>query len=131
MRTTIGIAAMLGLLAGPALAQGTVAVQVKTPAANAPAYTVTTDGYLRSARLIGATVYDVQDQGIGTIDDLLVSPRGRATQAVLSVGGILGIESRLVEVPFSRLRISRSGRLVLAGATKQSVARLPAYRTSR
>ncbi|MCQ8277614.1 PRC-barrel domain-containing protein [Acetobacteraceae bacterium KSS8] len=140
MRITksLGAAAVLALLAGPALAQttgngaatapnGTSATE-KTNATNDDTSKVTTDGYLRSSKLVGADVYNSQDSSIGTVDDLLIGTQhGKTTDVVLSVGGFLGIGSKLVEVPFSKLKINKEGHLVLAGATKESLTKLPSY----
>ena len=56
-------------------------------------------GY-RASKVIGSTVLNDANESIGTIDDLLVSPDGKATYAVLSVGGFLGMGSKLVVVPY-------------------------------
>ncbi len=43
-------------------------------------------GY-RASKVIGSTVVNDANESIGAVDDLLVSPDGTATYAVLSVGG--------------------------------------------
>jgi hypothetical protein len=63
-----------------------------------------THGGWRSSRVVGATVYNDGDERIGTISDLIVTPDGRISEAVLSVGGFLGIGAKLVGVPYDRLR---------------------------
>jgi hypothetical protein len=63
-----------------------------------------TDGGWRSSRIVGATVYNDSDQSIGKIDDLIVGQDGKITTAVISVGGFLGIGSKLVRVPYDELR---------------------------
>jgi hypothetical protein len=63
-----------------------------------------THGGWRSSRIVGATVYNDGDERIGTISDLIVTPDGRISEAVLSVGGFLGIGAKLVGVPYDRLR---------------------------
>ena len=142
MNTTkmLGAVAVLGLLAGPALAQSTsgpgksdTATNTATPAtdksaaSNNDTYKVTTDGYLRTSKLVGADVYNSADTSIGTVDDLLVGAGAKTATAVISVGGFLGIDTKLVEVPFSKLKIAKNGHLTLAGATKASLTKLPGY----
>lgn len=136
----LGTVAVLGLLAGPAFAQSTMSgpgksatAATETPAtdksaaSNDQTYKVTTDGYLRTSKLVGADVYNSADTSIGTVDDLLLGLHDKAATAVISVGGFLGIDSKLVEVPFSKLKIAKNGHLTLAGATKASLTKLPAY----
>ena len=65
-------------------------------------------GSWRSSKLVGATVYNDQGDSIGTIDDLLIGDDGKISSAVVSVGGFVGLGSKLVEVPFSQLRFEQS-----------------------
>jgi hypothetical protein len=147
----IGMAALLA--AGEALAQGTdtgvppapaepaapaqgsppQAAPAQAPAAQAPANQPAAnakyrskDGDLRTAALIGTTVYNDQKQTIGTISDLLVDKENKVIKAVLSVGGFLGVGSRLVAVPFPDLQVE-TDRVVLPGATKVSLENLSAF----
>lgn len=63
-----------------------------------------THGLWRSAALVGATVYNGAGASIGEISNLLISPQGTVSMAVLSVGGFLGMDSKLVAVPYSALK---------------------------
>lgn len=63
-----------------------------------------THGGWRSSQIAGATVYNDRDERIGSVDDLIVGQDGRISEAVLSVGGFLGIGAKLVAVPYERLR---------------------------
>jgi sporulation protein YlmC with PRC-barrel domain len=81
-------------------------------------------GY-RISELIGKPVYNSQGQRIGRVDDFVIQ-RDRVLMTIISVGGFLGIGGRLVAVPYSSLRMTRKG-MVLPGATKQAVGRLPAF----
>ena len=65
---------------------------------------VKSSGDWRSSEIVGATVYNDQGDSVGTVNDLLVSPDGTVSKAVLSVGGFLGLGSKLVEVPFNSLK---------------------------
>ncbi len=112
--------ALAGALALPALAQ-TSAVQTTTlspPPSGAgatgavtkgPAGTLhTTHGMWRSANLVGATVYNDSGEMIGKIANLLITPQGSVSMAVLSVGGFLGVDAKLVAVPFYALKFEPS-----------------------
>jgi PRC-barrel domain len=58
----------------------------------------------RSIRIVGLSVYNDHDERIGSVDDLLVGQDGKISEAVLSVGGFLGLGAKLVAVPYSELR---------------------------
>ena len=97
-----------------------------TSATNGPSGTLhKTAGDWRSSMLVGATVYNEQGKDIGTVDDLLLNSGGKVTQAVLSVGGFLGIGSKLVAVPFDQLKIEPSHN----GTTTAANAPAPAAMT--
>lgn len=117
-------------LAAPVLAQNGSGSGTDTTSppqgANAPTGSlVKSDGGWRSSELVGATVYDSNGSRIGTIDDLLVSSDGTVSNAVLSVGGFLGIGNKLVEVPFKKLPfvLSKSN---LATGSRVSISTNPA-----
>jgi sporulation protein YlmC with PRC-barrel domain len=118
-----GVAVVAASLAGTAvLAQGTpqavglVSVDVHTLAT----------GY-RSSKLVGSTVVNEANETVGKIDDLIVTPNEKVPFAILSVGGFLGVGSRLVAVPFTSLKIAND-RMVLAGATKDALKSLPEFK---
>lgn len=116
--TMIGVA----LLSGSALAQGaaqTVAiakVDVQTLAA----------GY-RASEVIGSSVVNDANESIGEVNDLLVSPDGKAPFAVLSIGGFLGMGSHLVVVPYDSLKLV-DNKVMLPGGTKDQLRTLPEFK---
>ncbi len=81
----------------------------------------------RASKLIGATVRNEQEESIGTVDDLIITRDDRVPVAVLSVGGFLGMGARLVAVPFERLTIDKEGKVMLSGATRDSLRALAAF----
>ena len=84
-------------------------------------------GY-RSSKVVGSDVINEKHETIGKIDDLLIS-RDQHLYAVLSVGGFLGMGSKLVAVQYAQLVPSADNRaFVLAGATKDSLKSLPEYK---
>jgi sporulation protein YlmC with PRC-barrel domain len=95
--------------------------------ANALKY-FTADHQVRASKVVGASVYNDQDQSIGSVDDVLMNDNDhKAGTAVISVGGFLGMGSKLVSVPFDQLKIDND-RIVMPGATKASLEGMPEYR---
>ena len=82
-------------------------------------------GY-RASKIVGSTVVNDANESIGSVDDLLVSPDGKETYAVLSVGGFLGMGSKLVVVPYSSLQLG--DKIVLPGGTKDGLNQLPEFK---
>ena len=99
-------------------------------AASAPAAPIyfTADHQVRASKVVGASIYNDQNQSIGSIDDVLMSDSDhKAATAVLSVGGFLGMGAKLVSIPFDQLKI-QDDKIVMPGATKASLEAMPEYR---
>jgi hypothetical protein len=73
------------------------------------------------------TVVNEANETVGTIDDLIVTPSEKVPFAVLSVGGFLGMGTKYVVVPYSSLQV-RDKKMVLPGATKESLKALPDFK---
>jgi len=86
-------------------------------------------GGMRSSKIVGASVYDDEDQKIGSVDDLVIG-NDKSLNAVISVGGFLGIGSKMVEVPFDKLHFGNSSddnHVVMPGMTKDALIAMPDY----
>ena len=70
------------------------------------------------------------NETIGKIDDLLVSPDGKAPFVVLSIGGFLGMGARLVVVPYDSLKLV-DNKVVLPGGTKEMLKMLPEFKYAK
>jgi len=77
---------------------------------------------VRASKLVGATVYNDQNQSVGTVDDILLAHDSKQPdRAVISVGGFLGIGSKLVEVSYDRLKLEANNKVVMPNATKDEL----------
>jgi hypothetical protein len=117
-----GSALLAASLGGPAFSQGspqTVTLTKVDPASLATGY--------RTSTVVGSTVVNEANETIGTIDDLIVTSSEKVPFAVLSVGGFLGVGSKYVVVPFSSIQV-KDKKMVLAGATKDSLKALPEFK---
>jgi sporulation protein YlmC with PRC-barrel domain len=81
----------------------------------------------RASKLIGAPVYNEQEERVGSIDDLIISPDRSVSFAIVSIGGFLGLGSRLVAIPVEQLNEEKD-RLILPGATKEVLGKLPEFK---
>ena len=83
-------------------------------------------GY-RTSKVVGSAVVNEANETVGTIDDLIVTPSEKVPYAVLSVGGFLGMGTKYVVVPYSALDVNDK-RMMLRGATKESLKSLPEFK---
>ncbi len=134
-------AALIAGSTGLAVAQ-TTPPAVSATAANANGSLQMDHNAWRATKLNGAKVYNDQGNNIGTIDDMLLDSQGKVSNVVLSVGGFLGMGSRYVEVPFSKLKFEPSKgnntttgtaannhdySVVLPGVSKDALSKMTAF----
>jgi hypothetical protein len=86
-------------------------------------------GY-RASKVIGSSVINEANETIGKIDDLLVTRDGKEPYAVLSVGGFLGMGTRMVVIRYDSLKFA-DNKIVLPGGTKDGLKMLPAFEYSK
>jgi hypothetical protein len=121
--TAAALSVALVIALGPAgAASQTVELVVVDPKAVAKGYS--------ASQLMGETVMNEGREPIGKIDDLVITRTDDATDAfvVLEVGAFLGLGGHLVAVPFTSIEVDeRNRRIVLAGATREALRKLPVY----
>lgn len=110
----------------PALAQQD-AVSTRTADQTLGVATLKLEHGSRASKVIGSRVYDEQSQSIGSVDDLIMTRDDKVVVAIISVGGFLGIGSKLVAIPWNQLRFGDDGRLVLPGATRDALNAMPNF----
>ncbi len=61
-------------------------------------------GNWRASKLVGLSVYNDNNESIGSINDLLTDKGGNIKAVVLGVGGFLGVGAHLVAVPYDKMK---------------------------
>ncbi len=123
-RKFIGAVSSVALIVG--LAAPSFAADLTAQTIRRVDVTTLADGY-RSSKLIGSGVTNDAQETIGKVDDLLVGRGDKVLYVVISVGGFLGVGSKLVAVPYSSLSIGKSS-MVLPGGTKEQLKALPEFK---
>lgn len=85
---------------------------------------------LTAEDLTGERVYDAREEWIGEVSQLLLSDDGMIEQAVIDVGGFLGIGEKPVAIPMDRLRIVRDANSVVrvyVDMTEEQLEALPTF----
>lgn len=99
---------------------------------------ITRDGYvtaeeadINTEMLTGAPVYDANDEWIGEISELPINTDGKITDAIVDVGGFLGIGEKPVELKIGEVDILRADGgtdlRVYVGMTKEELEAMPTY----
>lgn len=83
----------------------------------------------RASDLIGADVYNTQDEDIGEVDDLIVGNDGKISDVVISVGGFLGMGAKLVSVPYEEVQLGGENQdRLIYNATKEQLESQPEFK---
>jgi sporulation protein YlmC with PRC-barrel domain len=61
-------------------------------------------GDWRASKVVGLSVYNDNNESLGSINDLLTDRSGNIKAVVLGVGGFLGVGEHLVAVPFDKIK---------------------------
>ena len=81
--------------------------------------------------LVGKSVYGLNDDSVGTIDDLIVDEKGKVANVIIDFGGFLGMGTSQVSVGFDELTIltdkGRTDVRVYVDATKDQIQAQPKY----
>lgn len=91
-----------------ALAQAPAPNRVPAPAVSATTTeTITHTSQWRASKLIGVNVYNVQNEKLGDISDILLDQSGKVSGVVIGVGGFLGIGERDILVGLDKLNFAK------------------------
>jgi sporulation protein YlmC with PRC-barrel domain len=80
---------------------------------------------VRASKMIGSTVYDLQNRDIGKVKDLVLNKDGAVDVVVLDVGSFLGMGGKYVGIPISDIKTDNN-RLTL-DRTKEQLQQMAAY----
>ena len=88
------------------------------------------NGWSVQRQLLGQPVYNDKDEKIGKIEDIILNKDRSASYGIVSTGGFLGLGAHDVAIPAKQLQL-KNERLVLPGATKESLRALPTFEYAR
>jgi sporulation protein YlmC with PRC-barrel domain len=80
---------------------------------------------VRASKMIGSTVYDLQNRNIGKVSDLVLNKNGTVDVVVVDVGSFLGMGGKYVAIPLNDIKTDNN-RLTL-DRTKEQLQQMAAY----
>ena len=126
---TTALAVIIAAAAPAAFAQTTAPTQTAPANRTTQSSFTTGSGELRASELIGSTVYDVQNQDIGSIKDVVVGHDGKVSAVVIDVGAFLGMGGKNVAVALNDLKTDNN-RLTLNQSKSQLQTAQPYHLTN-
>src|SRR6266550_553349 len=94
----VAFAALLASTIPAAYAQTRATPETRTEATGAQANKVIQQDQIRASKMIGSTVYDVQNRNIGSVKDLVLDKDGKVADVVIDVSSVLGVGGKYVAV---------------------------------
>jgi sporulation protein YlmC with PRC-barrel domain len=119
------VAVLMALASPVAMAQTHSTPEAARPMTATPAALTVQPDQMRASKLIGTSVYDVQNQDIGSVKDVIVTRGGQVSSIVIDVGSFLGMGGKYVAVSLNDLK-TNNDRLTLA-QTKDQLKAAPAF----
>lgn len=112
-------------------AQDPARPMLATPEIERDGYAAATPDQMTTEDLTGARVYGANDEDIGEVNELLLDDSGKIKEAVLDIGGFLGLSEHQIAVTMDELKIMRSedgGDIrVYINATEEELEAQPEY----
>jgi sporulation protein YlmC with PRC-barrel domain len=101
------------------------------PAMEREGYQQAQAGEFAADDLIGANVYDINDENIGSVDDIVLGQDGSAQYAVVDVGGFLGFGTHTVAIGFDEMSVMHdegwADVRVYVDVTQDQLEQMPEY----
>jgi sporulation protein YlmC with PRC-barrel domain len=103
-KTVMAALAGAALLANVASAQTPTTTTDRGSSASSSMPESSLQGGWRASKVVGLSVYNDNNEKLGSINDLLMDKSGTIKAVVLGVGGFLGMGEHLVAVPLDKIK---------------------------
>jgi sporulation protein YlmC with PRC-barrel domain len=84
------------------------------------------EGWSVKRQILGESVYNDKQERVGTVEDVIISTNKSVSYGIVGAGGFLGFDRRDVAIPVSQFKLT-DGKLILPGATKESLREMPPF----
>ena len=83
-------------------------------------------GWSVKRTILGQPVYNDNNERVGSVDDIIITPDKAVSYAIIGTGGFLGLAKHDVAIPVSQFKLV-DNKLVLPGATKEALKAIPEF----
>ena len=84
------------------------------------------NGWSVKRTILGQPVYNDNNERVGSVDDIIITPDKAVSYAIIGTGGFLGLAKHDIAIPVSQFKLVDK-KLVLPGATKDALKAIPEF----
>jgi sporulation protein YlmC with PRC-barrel domain len=84
---------------------------------------------MRADKLIGTSVYNMEGQEVGSVDDIVFDQEGKIVGVVLKVGGMLGIGGKSVGIRWNEVQLSPTEEIMTISYSQDQLEVAPDFKT--
>ena len=84
------------------------------------------NGWSVKRTILGQPVYNDNNERVGSVDDIIITPDKAVSYAIINAGGFLALAKHDVAIPVSQFNLV-DNKLVLPGATKEALKAIPEF----
>jgi sporulation protein YlmC with PRC-barrel domain len=84
---------------------------------------------MRADKLIGTSVYNMEGQEVGSVEDIVFDQEGKIVGVVLKVGGMLGIGGKSVGLKWNEVQLSPTEEVMTIGYSQDQLEVAPDFKT--
>jgi sporulation protein YlmC with PRC-barrel domain len=88
------------------------------------------NGWSAKKQILGHVVYNDKKEKVGKVYDIIIAPDKAVSYGIIAAGGFLGIAKHDVAIPINQFKME-DGKIVLPGATKDTIKAMPAFRYAK
>ena len=118
--------AVVGMMGSAFAQQQTPVAGTTTIAVPAEELVVLAKGWSATKQIIGKDVYNDKNEKVGQVNDLIIAPDKAVSYAIIEAGGFLGMSKHDVAIRLNNFKLVE-GKVILPGATKETVKAMPAF----
>lgn len=89
------------------------------------------DGAIKASKVIGQTVKDSAGQDVGSLRELILDQDVRVSEAILSVGGFMGMGGKQIAVSWDNLTFHPEQETIRINQRKEDLEKAPSYQESK
>jgi sporulation protein YlmC with PRC-barrel domain len=84
---------------------------------------------MRADKLIGTSVYNMEGQEVGSVEDIVFDQEGKIVGVVLKVGGMLGIGGKSVGIKWNEVQVSPAEEIMTIAYSQDQLEVAPDFQT--